>query len=338
MKETPLLMRGPLVRATLEGRKTQTRRIVKPQPPVDVRSFYSSEKGWRWWTNNCRPFPGPSATAATNYLRCPYGGVGDRLWVVQEAPGVKGRSWQDRFWNRVFKTESCWEWMGHTNLKKQGQIRVGDKTRSVHRLSWEIHCGAIPEGLHVLHKCDVPWCVNPEHLYVGTNLQNIQDKVERSRCRKQCGSINGGSKLSDGQVKIIRAAYNSGEANQMVLSARFGVSQGQISKILSRKRWDSSVASGPAILGSRTLEITDVRVERLQDISAQDAIAEGIDCNKPSQPTAWSGDGGAHWQASAVAAYRTLWESINGPGSSYANPFVWVLTFQRVVRQEGRAA
>lgn len=79
----------------------------------------------------------------------------------------------------------CWLWVGGTRDKRGygNWIRQGFDTRSAHRISWMMHKGPIPDGLHVLHKCDVTLCVNPEHLFLGTNQDNIDDKVRKGRHR-----------------------------------------------------------------------------------------------------------------------------------------------------------
>lgn len=93
---------------------------------------------------------------------------------------------KDRFWSKVVKTDTCWIWIGagSTSKKGYGQIRLpGAKGRqtSAHRVSWILHRGEIPIGLDVLHKCDNPPCVNPDHLFLGTNQDNVNDKVSKGR-------------------------------------------------------------------------------------------------------------------------------------------------------------
>ena len=95
-----------------------------------------------------------------------------------------------RFWEKVDKngpihptlTTPCWIWTAFCNADGYGVFGTGAKTLiSPHRFSWELHFGPIPDGLWVLHKCDNPPCVNPSHLFLGTQLDNIQDMLSKGR-------------------------------------------------------------------------------------------------------------------------------------------------------------
>src|SRR5690606_18431715 len=99
--------------------------------------------------------------------------------------GPKPKSLEERFWSKVTKGESCWEWGGYVD-KQSGYgklaMRPGPPT-GAHRVSWQLHNGPIPEGMWVLHSCDNPKCVRPDHLFLGTPLDNSRDMVSKGRER-----------------------------------------------------------------------------------------------------------------------------------------------------------
>lgn len=89
----------------------------------------------------------------------------------------------DRFWSKVQKTDGCWEWQGGHFTHGYGRAWDGERQVLAHRLAFVLASGAIPDGMHVLHKCDVPLCVNPEHLFLGTHADNMADCGEKGRRR-----------------------------------------------------------------------------------------------------------------------------------------------------------
>ncbi len=84
-------------------------------------------------------------------------------------------------WKYVQRTDSCWLWTRAKNRKGYGQFRVNGKLHITHRLAWELHNGSIQEGIHVLHRCDVPSCCRLDHLFLGTNQDNVDDKMAKHR-------------------------------------------------------------------------------------------------------------------------------------------------------------
>lgn len=127
----------------------------------------------------------------------------------------------------------CWEWMGGRLKTGYGAFWLNGRTEKAHRVSWEIHRGKIPEGLFVLHKCDNPPCVNPEHLFIGTTLDNVRDKIQKGRLRVPRGEDSGVSKLTEAQVIAIRADRRY----QAIIASEYGVAQTTISNIKRRKKW-----------------------------------------------------------------------------------------------------
>lgn len=203
MKERPILFSAPMVRAILEGRKTQTRRVVKPQPHSAHYPQHAEARGagWVWMAHDDRP----TYTFATGDFRCPYGQPGERLWV---------------------------------------------------RETW-----------------------------AKADSSLIDETFYRA----------------DGEVDGRQRAF---------------------SYVKREPRWRPSIHM-PRWASRIDLEVTGVRVERLQDISEADAIAEGVEPYRlPVHPVREA--------LRHVDGFSVLWESINGPGSWDANPWVWVVEFRRV--------
>lgn len=92
-----------------------------------------------------------------------------------------------RFWRDVEKADGdcCWLWQGRTNERGYGLLSVGGRDRFAHRISYALHRGAVPEGALVLHSCDTPACVRPDHLCAGDAAENVRDMVSRGRHRNQ---------------------------------------------------------------------------------------------------------------------------------------------------------
>ncbi len=94
---------------------------------------------------------------------------------------AKARPLYEVFFRHVKKEECCWTWTGSLGKWGYGHFRVDSKTMLAHRVSWMLHNGEIPNGLFVCHHCDNPKCVNPEHLFLGTHQDNIDDMMSKGR-------------------------------------------------------------------------------------------------------------------------------------------------------------
>lgn len=146
----------------------------------------------------------------------------------------------DRFWGKVEKTETCWLWKGTTRgHMRYGAISFKCKMLAVHRLSYEMHIGPIPPGLLVMHTCDVPRCVNPNHLKIGTNQDNIDDKMNKNRHHRTGprGEKSGIAKLTNSAVNTIRLLWQKGEHTQQQIADIFKVNQSQISRVIRKLTW-----------------------------------------------------------------------------------------------------
>lgn len=144
----------------------------------------------------------------------------------------------DSFFNFVAKTTAgCWEWTGSRHEQGYGRYRQGDRIAKAHRVSYEIHKGPIPDGLFVLHRCDNPACVNPDHLFLGTHDDNMADMVAKGRARtnKRSGLLNPAAKITPAEAEEIRRLR--GRATQAQIARRFGVSQQLVSCIQTGKNW-----------------------------------------------------------------------------------------------------
>jgi hypothetical protein len=94
---------------------------------------------------------------------------------------IHGKTLAERFWLRVQKGRSCWEWTGVRNPQGYGVMRVGESNMQAHRVAWEVANGPIPVGLNALHRCDNPGCVRPDHLWLGTLADNNADMRAKGR-------------------------------------------------------------------------------------------------------------------------------------------------------------
>jgi len=141
-----------------------------------------------------------------------------------------------KFHRHILKRDDgCWEWTSQRNQAGYGQIREGKGAISAHRAAWEIYRGKIPWGMLVLHKCDRPWCVNPDHLYIGDYKDNTRDMIERGRMVKAgtyCGPKSRVRKLTDDQVRAIRADTR----HYAVVAQAYGIAANTAHEIINRKR------------------------------------------------------------------------------------------------------
>jgi hypothetical protein len=142
-----------------------------------------------------------------------------------------------RFRAQVDRTGACWIWRGRT-VAGYGAIQVGGKPVFAHRLAYAIRYGRVPPRVIVRHVCDNPLCVNPTHLRVGSQRENISEARARGRVISELpfGEGHPSSKFSDAEVKHLRDLYASGKFTQQELALRYGVRQSTISLICSKRR------------------------------------------------------------------------------------------------------
>ena len=145
-----------------------------------------------------------------------------------------------RFQEHVKISESgCHEWYGAIQSNGYGVLRVDGKPMLSHRISWELENDSVPKGMCVLHRCDNRRCVNPEHLFVGTQADNMRDAVSKGRMGNKNpmkGEGHARSRLTEDDVRAIRCAHESGETNSSI-ARRYDVSGTHIGYIVNRKLW-----------------------------------------------------------------------------------------------------
>lgn len=140
----------------------------------------------------------------------------------------------ERFWSKAQADDSgCWLWTASKNNMGYGQfgVKTGDGMRKSHRVAWELSRGPVPDGQCVLHRCDRPACVNPDHLFLGTKRENTLDMFAKKRDGMRLARA-----LTVAQVADIRRRAGSGET-QASICADFSMARGSITKIVNRRTY-----------------------------------------------------------------------------------------------------
>lgn len=332
MTDKPILFSPAMVRALLDGRKTMTRRVLKPQPcEVDEHGrWYRIPSGGQ--SLNCHPMRHT---------------VGDRLIPAREIPSlpddycadINGHVWSrlSGDWQRMSGSRHSRGYLTITPANGHGSY----PTKSIHRLVCEAWHGPAPTELPMVRHLDGDQRNNaPENLDWGTQKQNRGD---RSALGRGEGEDHHCAKLTCADVEVIRTSNLS----QRALARKFGTSQSTIWSAKAGKSWADDHQPPPPNMprwASRlTLIVTAVSVQRIQDISEADAKAEGLaGRTKDGKLVKYGipdrdGDPGTdnlgwpwhEWEADPRAAFRKLWDSINAArGFGWdTNPWVSVTAF-----------
>lgn len=143
------------------------------------------------------------------------------------------------FWSKVEKLpgDGCWLWRGNCPGGRYGHVKIAGRTELAHRYSYEMNVDIVPDGLWVLHRCDTPRCVRPDHLFVGTPSDNVVDKMTKGR--GGFGQLHGQSVLTEARVRHIRrrAAQGFKYGEVIALARRYGVSRQRIWQAATRRTW-----------------------------------------------------------------------------------------------------
>lgn len=144
-----------------------------------------------------------------------------------------------RFVTKVaFAGSDCWYWYGAKHKLGYGLMNALGESKA-HCVSWRLHKGDIPDGMFVLHKCDVRNCVNPDHLFLGTQTDNMRDMVSKDRhCKvKHRGEDNCRSKLTNKQAQSIRDEFSTGRFMQIELAKKYNLSPMTISRLIRKETY-----------------------------------------------------------------------------------------------------
>lgn len=150
---------------------------------------------------------------------------------------LRDERFADRFWSKVDPTADCWLWTAHLKPQGYGQFTVRKGLFfGAHQVSYALVHGPIPIGMSVCHQCDNPPCVNPGHLFLGTQSENAFDMVRKGRANRVRGVDHPSARLDETDVRAIRLAEPS-PYFVSDLAIRYGVSTHAISQIRARKTW-----------------------------------------------------------------------------------------------------
>lgn len=176
--------------------------------------------------------------------------------------GVSTKTIAERFWPKVARGDGCWLWTAAIHRNGYGKFNIGGKILLAHRVAWSLAVGTVAEGSYICHHCDNPGCVRPDHLFIGTPVDNRQDSIKKGRDRignlkkdeseyyrpklvpstRNTENLLRGSectwaKLTEEKVREIRRRYISSRISQRRLADEYKVSVMTINDVVHRRKW-----------------------------------------------------------------------------------------------------
>ena len=187
-------------------------------------------KEYKWRRRNCDKPPRFCSLKCKSYVGLKTRTKNSELTNEQNRERIK--KYYEKY---VIKQEGCWDWKGIIEHTGYGKLGVRPPIKA-HRASWIIHKGEIPKGLIVCHTCDNRKCTNPDHLWLGTHKDNIQDKIKKGRSNTPKGSQLKASKLNESQVIEIKLLLEK-KLTCSEISRQYGVERKIISRIKNGDTW-----------------------------------------------------------------------------------------------------
>ncbi len=160
---------------------------------------------------------------------------GHAVFIMSRRKNTWGMSIHEKldFYTSYEPTSGCWLWFGPEHTKGYGRLQMRKRNLYAHRLQWERFNGPIPIGLEVCHKCDTPPCINPEHLFIGTHAENMQDSRRKGRSNLNRGASHPRALFTEDQVRAIRKDKRSGSK----IAKEYGGTRWTINDIKAHRTW-----------------------------------------------------------------------------------------------------
>ena len=140
--------------------------------------------------------------------------------------------------------DACWVWTANTIKDGYGHVRENGKMKLAHQIAWERVYGEIPENIKVCHSCDNPPCVNPKHLFLGTQKQNMEDMSRKGRHHDVAGYKHSRRKLSGDDIIAIRSIARGNNVFKKEIGQIFGISITHVTRIVNRESWLRNISHG----------------------------------------------------------------------------------------------